>query len=344
MMPAINRTIILSLLEMAFFWGVIMNIILCYSIAYFLVPKYYQKKKYFLFTIGLIAFYALMQLIGSMHFFVMGTPLQSAIGSTAQKLIPMLRPGFIRLFGNPPLICGLFLSIKIVKGWHIEQLRSETLAKENANAELQLLKAQVHPHFLFNTLNNIYAFALTQSSQAGMLVQKLSNMLNYMINECEKPLVPLSKEIKLIKDYIGLEKVRYGNRLSMEVEIEGDYESKMIAPLLMIPFVENCFKHGPSIMRGQQWISLSMHLQGNQLDLKLCNSKPPDIKHAANKKGIGLANVQKRLQLLYPGKHILKTEPAADSYSVHLQLTLQQALETEPDFKPVISPKLTAYE
>ena len=153
-------------------------------------------------------------------------------------------------------------------------MKTETLAKENANAELQLLKAQVHPHFLFNTLNNIYSFSLNQSPQAGTLVKKLSGMLGYMIHECEEKLVPLEKELKLIQDYMGLEKVRYGKRLDMQVEIHGDFENKFIAPLLMIPFVENSFKHGTSQMLQHPWIKLEITTVRNQLFFKLSNSKP----------------------------------------------------------------------
>ena len=118
------------------------------------------------------------------------------------------------------------------------------LDKETANAELQLLKSEIHPHFLFNTLNNIYSSILNKSSNAKGLVIKLSDTLKYMIYDCEAPLVPLEEELKMIEDYIGLEKVRYGKRLNMEVEIKGDYRNKLIAPLLLIPFIENCFKHG----------------------------------------------------------------------------------------------------
>jgi two-component system, LytTR family, sensor histidine kinase AlgZ len=230
--------------------------------------------------------------------------------------------------------------IKFFKLWTIKQRDWMNAQQEKITAELQLLKAQVHPHFLFNTLNNIYSFTLSQSPLAGTLVQKLSDMLKYMIHDCEKPLVPLEKEIKLIQDYVGLEKVRYGNRLNMQVEIEGDQKNKMIAPLLMIPFVENCFKHGASIMRGQQWIKLGITINEDQLDFKLSNSKPPDIKSTNNKKGIGLANVQKRLQLLYPGKHFLKTESTNDSYIVHLQVSLQQFAVTELSENYTQMPKL----
>lgn len=336
MMPAINKGNIFSFLELTAFWGVIINMILCYSVIYILVPKYFQKKKYILFVIGLILVYALVVILGLVHVLILiGSPVSVAIGYPFERFISIFRPGFIRLFGNPPLICCLFLSLKILKNWHLEQLRTETLAKENTNAELQLLKAQIHPHFLFNTLNNIYSFTLNQSPLAGTLVQKLSDMLNYMIHECEKPLVPLEKEIKLIRNYIGLEKVRYGKRLDMQVEIEGDYNNKMIVPLLIIPFVENCFKHGASVMRGQQWIKLNIHIKNDQLEFNLSNSKPIDAPGTNNTKGIGLANVQKRLQLLYPEKHFIKIESASDSYIVHLQVGLQQISEMNHSYKMI---------
>jgi LytS/YehU family sensor histidine kinase len=302
------------------------------------VPHYFKRKKYWLFAAGLFIVIVLFQVYTFLlNLYDVGSSVRDAIGLSKGVFISTFKPGFIRGFGNPPLILGLFLSLKTLKNWHLEQLKTETLAKENANAELQLLKAQVHPHFLFNTLNNIYSFTLNQSPLAGALVQKLSDMLNYMIHGCEKPLVPLEKEIKLIRDYMGLEKVRYGNRLDMQVEVNGEYKVKLIAPLLMIPFVENCFKHGASAMRGQQWIKLNITINEDQLDFKLSNSKPPDLNGANNKKGIGLANVQKRLQLLYPGKHSLEIKSTTDSYIVHLQVSLQKstAIEQNQNYIPM---------
>jgi LytS/YehU family sensor histidine kinase len=243
----------------------------------------------------------------------------------------------INFTGSIPACC-LMLIIKYYKDWYKKQAEGEMLIRENMQAELQLLKAQIHPHFLFNTLNNIYSFTLTGSPQAAGLVDKLSGMIDYITIEGEKSFVPVEKEIQLINDYIGLEKVRYGDRLDMQVEINGEYKNKMIAPLLMIPFVENCFKHGASVMRGQQWISLSIHIKENQLDFNLSNSKPPQAISTNNKKGIGLANVQKRLQLLYPGKHFLKIESASDIYIVQLQVRLQQLPALDHTYKLI--PKL----
>ncbi len=157
------------------------------------------------------------------------------------------------------------------------------LAKEKTKAELQLLKAQVHPHFLFNTLNNIYFFTLTNSAQAPVMIKKLSGMLHYILNECDRPLVPLEKEIKMIQDYMALEKIRYAEQMQMTIEIENNYTGKMIAPLLLIPFVENSFKHGASKMITQPWVKLYIYIENNRLHFTIRNSKPPTKEPIATK-------------------------------------------------------------
>ena len=190
--------------------------------------------------------------------------------------------------------CGLFLVFKMLKDYYEKMEEKVILVRETVNAELQLLKAQIHPHFLFNTLNNIYSFTLNRSHLAGELVLKLSDTLNYMVNDCEAPLVSVEKELKMIEDYIGLEKVRYGDRLDMTLEIKGDCQNKMIAPLLLIPFVENSFKHGSSKMLQHPWIKLRIVIKENMLSMDLNNSKPQSTSQNG-KNGIGLKNVQKRL-------------------------------------------------
>ena len=331
MIPISDWNSLLSMLELTVFHGVILNMILCYTVVYFLVPKYFKKKKYIRFAFGLVLCYLFILIIGLAHSAIIaGGPISQAIGYVdIMKLAEFARAGFIRMFGNLPLICCLLLALKTLKNWHLEQLKTETLAKENANAELQLLKAQVHPHFLFNTLNNIYSFSLNQSPQAGTLVKKLSGMLDYMIHECEEKFVPLEKELGLIQDYMGLEKVRYGKRLDMQVEIHGDFENKVIAPLLMIPFVENSFKHGTSQMLQHPWIKLEITTVKDQLFFKLSNSKPSLFHANKQNKGIGLLNVKKRLQLLYPGKHQLDVSETEDMFTVNMQILLEENVFAE---------------
>ena len=343
MFPVINKNSFLSLLELTIFWGLILNIFFSYSIVYYLIPKYFKKKKYWQFAVGIVLVFLIMQFLLQVNSLVIsGTPVTKAIGYyKGMELLSFARPGLIRSFGNPPLIFGLFLSLKTLKGWHLEQVKSETLAKENANAELQLLKAQVHPHFLFNTLNNIYSFSLNKSPQAGTLVQKLSGMLDYMIHDCEEKFVPLEKELGLIQDYMGLEKVRYGKRLDMQVEIHGDFENNVIAPLLMIPFVENSFKHGTSQMLQHPWIKLEITTVKDQLFFKLSNSKPSLFHVNKQNKGIGLINVKKRLQLLYPGKHQLDVTETEDMFTVNMQILLGEKVFA--DNKIIDADKVLAY-
>lgn len=229
----------------------------------------------------------------------------------------------ISFFSNLPVSLCLAISIKMLKNFYIKSKENQQLTRENANAELQLLKAQIHPHFLFNTLNNIYSFALNKSPEASGLVGKLSDTIHYMITECNTGFVTLGKEIKMLEDYIALETVRYGDRLTMTLEVDNDRDDILIAPLLMIPFVENCFKHGTSMMTGKQWINLSIDVQGNTMDFKIANSKPPQAPRINGKHGIGLQNVKKRLALLYPGKHELNISSTGNVYSVQMQIQLQ---------------------
>ena len=325
MIPIGNWVAFFSVFTMSFVRGVPGNIFFTYSLVYLLIPRFLEKRKYFLFILFVVVSVILLQVFLHIHFlFPINRVSMNAVG-VPQAFVNL---SLVRGIGNPPLIFGLFLSLKTLKNWHVEQLKTLSLAKENTNAELQLLKAQVHPHFLFNTLNNIYSFTLNQSPQAASLVKKLANLLHYMIHECDQPLVLLERELKLLRDYTGLEKVRYGDRLDIDIKVEGDVKNKLVAPLLMIPFLENCFKHGASMMRGRQWIKVKIRIEVDRLHLELSNTKPADTGLIQTKSGIGLANARKRLELLYPGKHSLDILSTEDVYVVKLELELVQLTES----------------
>jgi len=187
---------------------------------------------------------------------------------------------------------------------------------------LQLLKAQVHPHFLFNTLNNIYYFTLSGSPKAPEIIDKLSGLLHYILNECNQPLIPLQKEINMVRDYMALEKIRYGE-MNMTIGIQEEGSEKLIAPLLLIPFVENSFKHGTSKMLAHPWVKLQMTIENNMLHFSVTNSRPPEAETQLKKGNIGLKNVKKRLELLYPGTHELNIVSKPESFFVYLEVQLQ---------------------
>ncbi len=198
------------------------------------------------------------------------------------------------------------------------------LMKANAEAEIELAKAQIHPHFLFNTLNNIYSFTLNKSPKAKGLISDLSGIMKYMMYDCNVEIISLAKEIKMLKDYIELEKVRYGNRLDIQIDIGGECENKMITPLLIIPFIENSFKHGASKMLKNPWIKLFIQADENVLHFAISNSKSSDV-IVNGKGGIGLSNVKKRLELLYPQNHLLTIESTVNTFTVNMQIPLMEA-------------------
>lgn len=302
----------------------ILDIAYTYTIVYYILPKYFTTRRYTKFSCAIfflsLSTYVLFVFYYLWHFNIFKE-------SHDQQLLMTWYFTMNFIINGPPVICAMFLTSKMLKNYYIKMEEKQMLIKEAVNAEMQLLQAQVHPHFLFNTLNNIYSFALNKSPEAGNLVLKLKNTIRYMVYECDTALVPLQKEIKMLKDYLELEKVRYGDRLEIEVGLDGKFENKIIPPLLMIPFLENSFKHGTSRMLRDPWIKLFIQADEDILHFTLTNSKPAD--EIINEKGgIGLNNVKKRLQLLYPSNHLLTIEATTNTFTVNMQIPLQQMNET----------------
>ena len=296
-----------------------LDISFTYFVVYYLSPKYLIRKKFFKFSISIFIFTILTYLLYISYRFWLDDMIKA---SRDNQLLTSWYFSMNFIIHGPPVICAMFFTFKMFKNYYIKMQEKITLTKENANAELQLLKAQVHPHFLFNTLNNIYSFALIKSPKAGSLLLKLSDTIRYMLNECEAAFVPLEKEIKMIENYIGLEKVRYGNRLNMEIEIKGNYQNKFIAPLLLIPFVENSFKHGASKILKHPLIKMDIEIKEGSLLFNLKNSKPLKANVVNGNNGIGLRNVQKILELLYPHQHELKINSTDYEYSIYMKIPL----------------------
>ena len=224
---------------------------------------------------------------------------------------------------------GLAAAIKLMKYWYLKEQRNLQLQKENTEAQLQLLKAQVHPHFLFNTMNNIYSFTQPSSPIAAKLVAGLSDMLRYMLYEGEKATVPLVRELAMLQDYIMLEQVRYGNKLDVHIDITKNTSELFITPLILLPFVENCFKHGASNMIEQPWINLHIDVDDDYMMMKLLNGKAVGFEAKKTGSGIGLENVRRRLALLYPGKHALKIANEEDVFIVDLKIKLERRFSSK---------------
>ena len=233
--------------------------------------------------------------------------------------------------------------IRFFKLLTIKQREWLKVQQEKVTAELQLLKAQVHPHFLFNTLNNIYSFSLENSPKTGELILKLSSLLNYMLHNCKTEKVKLKKEIDVMKDYIDLERERYGKRIEILWNVSGEIDDKYIVPLLLLPFLENAFKHGASEQIEKPWLKVSISVDNNTLFCTIINSKNAGVKHGNN--CIGINNVKKRLQFLYEGKHELTIRNEENEFIVKMVVQLNDNAEEQNQiYSSIINSEYQEYE
>jgi len=202
---------------------------------------------------------------------------------------------------------------------YIYYRRSLAAEKARAGAELSILRSQIHPHFYFNTLHNLYGLALERSPRTEEAILRLSDIMEYVIYDCRSDKVTLEKEIRFIQSYIELEKLRYGDELQIQVEMDIPHAGRLIAPLLLIPFVENAFKHGAEQQERAGHIAIHAALKGNDLYFEVINTAP---QAGSAPGGTGLDNVKKRLQYLYPGGHQLETGWSDGRYIVKLTVIL----------------------
>jgi two-component system, LytTR family, sensor kinase len=212
----------------------------------------------------------------------------------------------------------------IIRQFFIKARESKQLEIEKIKTELNFLKAQLQPHFLFNTLNNIYSLTFNNCQLAGKSILQLSGLLRYMIYESETEMVDLQKEISHLKDYIELEKIRFATRMELSFNISGNVSGRKIIPILLIPFLENAFKHASNKINDKIWVTVDLIVKEDKLNFTVENSVFPEGKTQMHKpnSGIGLGNVKRRLSLLYEN-YTLKNEMKENYYHTFLQIPLR---------------------
>lgn len=292
---------------------IVAAMLISYINYFYFLPQFLFKKKLVLFIVLFIASFSILAYvrIQSERYFI-----ESYFGSHEY----LYRDRFVAqtIFSNLSIV--LFVSLlRFAADWLDLQTTRKEIEKEKLTAELNFLKAQVNPHFLFNTLNNLYYLAYSKSENTTEVIEKLSRMMRYMIYDSNYPLVQLSKEIEYMQNYISLEKLRISDMVKINFSIEGDVDSVMITPLILITFLENAFKHGVSNTSQESWVEVALDCKPGQLNFTVSNSKP-SVSKIDQKSGIGLQNAKRRLELSYPEKHSLKMNELANEYRVHLHL------------------------
>ncbi|QCX40828.1 histidine kinase [Aureibaculum algae] len=296
-------------------------IVTTYFMVYYLIPKYLLTKKYFLFilySLYMSVFSTVLILIAIYVSFIFLSNME------IKKMPPMSR-NFVFVLILVYLVVAIFSFISLLN--HNFKTISKNKALENKiletqlqikNQELQYLKKQIHPHFLFNTLNTIYGFALKQSKDTPEIILKLSNLLDYILYQVNKPKVSLKEEIAHIKEYIELEKIRFQDTLKVSFIADEIPETIQIAPMLLIPFVENAFKHG-HLIDGFLNIEIVIWFSDGNLNFTIKNTT---IQNEATKEndGIGLKNIKKRLDILYIDNYTLNISEFEGWYNVNLNV------------------------
>ena len=306
---------------------ILIHLTACYFFIYILLPKYLITRKYLHLTGGILV--TAVFLLGAGYFVhsflfpIIDPDYHSRISSNNTLWWTNINSGLL----NAPKVIAAAAAIKLIKRWYLKQKEKEKIEKEKLITDLQLMKAQIRPGFLFNSLDQIYEAAKKNSSHAQELLLKLADLLSYLLYECDEPKVPLEKELDMMKEYMILEKARYGERLELETVIKGDTCNKQIAPLLLLPFIENSFKHCNNGTE-QPWINLDIKIDDDNLSMKLINgvsiSNIPSDNSTQD-----ISNIEKRLELLYPGRHELKKYIEHEIYVVHLKIRLSEKDEAE---------------
>lgn len=330
---------ILSILSSSYYWWFgLCYIFLFYFHTYFLVPQLFLKKKFIGYVAILVLLLVLVFYVKPFDMLFTNAP---RAGGTPPPVgdMPGMIPGLPEVFepGGPPhgergnqidiisiflflMVIALSLAIEITQRWRITEQRVSRAEADRANAELSFLKAQINPHFLFNTLNNIYSMAITKNENTAASIMKLSNIMRYVTDDVTDDYVSLQSEIDCIADYVDLQRLRLGKKVRLEFEVSGELENKIIAPLILMTFIENVFKYGLS-NHEQSVITIKIAAEQKSITFFSRNKIFPVIKQM-DRSGIGIVNTKKRLEHLYHNRYFLDINTDDGFFTV--QLTLQE--------------------
>ncbi|MCV9387086.1 sensor histidine kinase [Reichenbachiella ulvae] len=302
-----------------------LHIALVYFTVYFLMPRLLPEKIgwFIVALIGVTLFISYIKII--ITFFAVTTDIYKEANRTDIGLFDFVYVADV--FIGELYVVAVAVSVKITIDWISAKNRTNELEKTNLETELAFLKSQIQPHFFFNTLNNLYSLTLDKSEKAPYTVLKLSELMSYVIYDAKQKRVPLINEIQHIQNYLDLEMLRYGERLEVDLQISGDIEGHIIPPVLLLPFIENSFKHGTKVDSDTIPITISLDVTDNILTFSTENLKPKheEVDNGLEnyKHGVGMANTRRRLNLVYGEKHQLDIEESDDKYKIILKIPIE---------------------
>lgn len=300
------------------------QVLFSYYVVYHAIAKMVKKKTHLAYSVieTLLVFFLCVTLDRIIGNYIVYPYVYHGLVKTSPLFDPM------RFFFGTIYIgfaAGLMLTIKSVRSQLAAKEREKNLIKEKLETELKFLRNQTNPHFLLNTLNNIYALARKKSDDTAEVVMRLSELLRFMLYESGGKLITLAEEIKLLEDYLELEMIRYNDRLTISFNKETDDNTYRITPLLLLPFLENAFKHGISETRFESFINIDIKAKNGCLNFEIENTKDA-CDNGNSKFNIGLVNVQRQLELTY-NDYKLNVQNGNDTFKVNLSINLDSYVE-----------------
>ncbi|MDJ1479254.1 histidine kinase [Cytophagaceae bacterium YF14B1] len=310
------------------FYVIVQTLAVCFNL-YFLIPRYLEKNKLTEYII-----YLALTIIGASLLIVPGYYLTAFLShKTVADLFGNDKNCFYFFITNtfPSTLASMTLgmSIKLTKKWIQTERRQRLLEKEKLETELKFLKYQINPHFLFNTINSIFFLIHKNPHMASDSLAKFSELLRHQLYESNDKLISLDKEISYLKNFIELEKLRQNTQVELTIQADNsDIQDLGIAPFVLMTFVENAFKHVSKHTDQSNWIQIDLNLHQKELNIVIANSKSSDTSvQVVHYGGIGLENVKRRLDLLYPGQYTLDIQDETYCFTVKLQLQLSELIQ-----------------
>lgn len=316
-----------------------------YLSATLLLSSLYKRKwiriisgLFLIYIVNYLCFYYFYMTVGDTHFVSPGVKRVTDVYQKAGLWGGLVNSTVFVLNWSFSLNAIIPISMKFMKDIFVHKQRTTQLERDNLSLELNFLRAQVNPHFFFNAVNNVYALIVDKDEQAAGILLKLSSLMRYVLYDAGTTHVPLQQEINFLSDYVGLEKVRHEVGSRIQLRVQGDAQALLITPLILVTFVENAFKHGLNATIQEAWVTIDIRIEGNTLYFQAQNSKPsgpPRIRKnpLPHVGGIGLANTERRLQLLYPDKHKLQIQETPSIYTVDLMIILHGTQSNLPDYR-----------
>lgn len=288
--------------------------LMVYTTNYLLIPYLLYKKRYVLFAVVFILMIATSSIIkmNILGHLTNNPALLSISGNIKGRIYDNVIPHFFLVISGA--------AFKLMLDYGKMQQRIAEMAKEKAEAELSFLKSQINPHFLFNSLNSVYFLIDKNNADAREALHKFSDMLRYQLYEMKGDTIPVEKEVGYLRDYVGLQKLRKDEHYTVEFSSSPGVAGFSIAPLLLVPFVENAFKHISHYKDEPNFIRISLNRDKDVFIFEVCNSREMHVRSTEQPGGIGLNNVKRRLELLYPGKHSLEINDMDGLFTIELRL------------------------